>query len=128
MAYGYAACRGLAEARSAEAGGRRNGTSAHGCVLRESRSLVSSVVFSAFDCLELETDSLSDPKTSLHYVNSDLTLRCDAAVPAYKEATDLAYTLIALWPVAMPLAFALTLFSVRNKLLNAYTEIMRMGA
>ena len=79
---------------------------------------VSHRVFSAFDCLEFETDSLSDPKTSLHYVNSDLTLRCDASVPAYKEATDLAYTLIALWPVAMPLAFALTLFSVRNKLLK----------
>ena len=79
---------------------------------------VSHRVFSAFDCLELETDSLADPKASLQYVTSDMTLRCDASVPAYKEATDLAYTLIALWPVAMPLAFALTLLCVSDKLLK----------
>ena len=79
---------------------------------------VSNRIFSAFDCIALETDSLSDPKMSIRHVSSDLTLRCDTTVPEYRHVADLAFTLIALWPVAIPLAFAGLLLLVRKKLLK----------
>ena len=80
---------------------------------------VSHRIFAVFDCVTLETDSLSNPRESRQFVSSDLTLECASSSSEYRSVRRLAFVLMALWPVAMPLFFSATLFSQRKKLLSS---------
>ena len=88
------------------------------CIAFISVTSVTSKIFAAFDCLTIETDSISDTKASRDFVSTDLTLQCDTSVAEYHQLLNLAYILLLLWPVAMPLAFGVLLFSMRRKLLH----------
>lgn len=83
---------------------------------------ISHRMFSVYDCMSFEADSLSSPTRSSDFVATDLSVACnDLAVThggemgsEYARVKLIAAALIAVWPVGMPLAFVIVLFSMRH--------------
>ena len=81
---------------------------------------VSHRMFSVFDCMSFEADSLSSPPRSSDFVATDLSVACDdkevwrGESSEYARVKLIAALLIVVWPVGMPLAFVIVLFSLRH--------------
>jgi hypothetical protein len=79
---------------------------------------VSNEVFLVWDCEYVVTDSVSSPTSRLYFHVLDQSIECSDSDEDYKQMTNQAYALIALWPVGMPLMFMLILLPGRRDILR----------
>lgn len=80
---------------------------------------VSSGLFAAFDCERFVADDVTGE--AHHYLSSDLAIRCssgDFVNPTYEAARSIALGFITVWPLGMPIATLILMFSSRRALLE----------
>mmetsp|Transcript_34887 Transcript_34887/g.96345 ORF Transcript_34887/g.96345 Transcript_34887/m.96345 type:complete len:1229 (-) Transcript_34887:3353-7039(-) len=82
-------------------------------------------IFQTFACDPIEFDHAS--ATTHRFLHNDLRLTCDSG--EYDKTRDTAVALLILWPVAIPVLYALLLLASRRAILNSRpTELSRASA
>lgn len=82
---------------------------------------VSNGVFSAWDCVGYEGSSLhaDDRNATRYFLRTDPSIECDSARDSeYSRIKRTAYTLLAVWPVVVPLVFVVALLPIRHDLMQ----------
>ncbi|KAL1502937.1 hypothetical protein AB1Y20_011008 [Prymnesium parvum] len=66
-------------------------------------------IFAVWSCETFEVDSGATPPTTVRYLIADLRIKCDYSDEAYLRLLALAYVVVPLWPIGVPLLFSLLL-------------------
>ncbi|KAL1529245.1 hypothetical protein AB1Y20_000200 [Prymnesium parvum] len=76
----------------------------------------STSIFAAWSCESFEVDSLSQPPVTVQYLRGDLSILCDQSRDDYSRITVLAYILVAIWSIGVPLSLLLVLVLNRQSI------------
>jgi len=86
-------------------------------------------IFAAWTCESFHLDSTATPPKVMRYLRGELSLECNTSVFEYRRLLTLAYILVAIWPVGVPLFFIGVLHSGRWAILHGQsTRIVRATA
>jgi hypothetical protein len=75
---------------------------------------VSAGIFSAWDCVEFTTNSVSGTQTA--FLREDLSIECGSS--QHRQLKNIAYIFFTIWPVGMPLLYLLVLLSCQDALVK----------
>ncbi|KAL1499130.1 hypothetical protein AB1Y20_013641 [Prymnesium parvum] len=77
-------------------------------------------IFDAWTCETYELDSTASPPSTIRFLRADPAVECSLSEPEYSRIITTAYILVMLWPVGVPLLFALILRSTRRAVLHGH--------
>jgi len=80
---------------------------------------ISEDVFLTWSCETFEVDSMISPPTERRFLRQDFSIECDTAEHA--QAKAVAYGMMVIWPIGVPILYASLLYACRIPLTNQKT-------
>ncbi|KAL1515069.1 hypothetical protein AB1Y20_004134 [Prymnesium parvum] len=91
--------------------------------------ITSTAIFATWTCETYDVNSISSPQVQRRFLRDDPSIVCEESDQDYSRVVPLAYGLVAVWPVGMPLLFSAVLLMCRASIrLGQTTRLVRVTA